>query len=165
MLYLCDLCGLARKIPRDSCSSLAKPYGFFSQSRRVYWAAELLLLRIRERRETFGLEGSSQRCTNTVLALSPQPLHIDRRSLCSLLIRPKALQRSQPLTRIICHPISPKYPCKCLIINKSISLNKKVTKPGNECFSSVWVLFSVSFFVLSLKSCTFVRLIDLYFLT
>ena len=63
MLYLCDLCGLARKIPRDSCSSLAKPYGFFSQSRRVYWAAELLLLRIRERRETFGLEGSSQRCT------------------------------------------------------------------------------------------------------
>jgi hypothetical protein len=34
-------------------------------------------------------------------SISPQPLHIDRRSLCSLLIRPKASQRSQPLTRII----------------------------------------------------------------
>ena len=43
----------------------------FSRSRGVYWAAELLLLRIRERRETFGLEGSSQRWTITVLALSP----------------------------------------------------------------------------------------------
>ena len=33
----------------------------FSRSRGVYGAAELLSLRIRERRETFGLEESSQR--------------------------------------------------------------------------------------------------------
>ena len=64
MLLLCGLGGLARKISRDSSSPLAKSYGFFSQSRGVYWAAELLLLRIRARRETFGLVMSSQRWTN-----------------------------------------------------------------------------------------------------
>ena len=67
----------------------------FSRSRRAYWAAELLPLRIRERRETFGLERSTQRCPITILAvclficyissysISPQPLHIDWRSLRS----------------------------------------------------------------------------------
>ena len=53
---------------------------FLSQSRRVYWAAELLHLRIRERRETFGLEGSSQRCTNTVFAVYLLNLNISSTS-------------------------------------------------------------------------------------
>ena len=37
-------------------------------------------------------------CTISSTSISPQPLHIDRRSLCSLLIRPKVSPRSQPLT-------------------------------------------------------------------
>ena len=53
---------------------------FRSQSRRVYWAAESLHLRIRERRETFGLEGSSQRCTNTVRAVYFLKLNISSAS-------------------------------------------------------------------------------------
>ena len=60
----------------------------FSQSRGVYWTAELLPQRMRERRETSGLEESSQRWTITILAayllnlyisstsISPQPLFL-----------------------------------------------------------------------------------------
>ena len=44
------------KISRDCCSSLAKLYGFFSQSRRVYWAAEMIRVRGWDRWEAFGLE-------------------------------------------------------------------------------------------------------------
>jgi hypothetical protein len=40
-----------------------------------------LHLRIRERRETFGLEGSSQRCTNTVLAVYLLSLNISSASI------------------------------------------------------------------------------------
>ena len=92
-------------MPVDSRSGVY----IFSRSRGDNRAAEWLLLRIKARRDPFGLGRSSQRWTNTVLAVyllirssySPHTLHIDRKSLCSLLIGPKASQRSQPLTRII----------------------------------------------------------------
>ena len=117
----------------------------FSQSRRAYWVAELLPLRIRERRETFGLScavsaicrarparGSectrsayfcAKRATASISRGKPLQKSINREkslqkyscfsfatlaawrekypAAVALLIRPKASQRSQPLTRII----------------------------------------------------------------
>ena len=52
----------------------------FSRSLGDNRATELLLLRIRARRETFGLEGSSQRCTNTVFAVYLLNLNISSTS-------------------------------------------------------------------------------------
>ena len=59
---------------------LAETYRFFSQSRRVYWSAELLSLRMRERRETFGLGRSSQRWTITIFAAYLLNLYISSTS-------------------------------------------------------------------------------------
>ena len=107
----------------------------FSRSRGDNRATELLLLRIRARRETFDLGRSSQRWTNTVLAVDLLNLNVSSTSphkpKVSLLSphKAEASQRSQPLTRVIsAAQLALRLCVKSLIIKGSIGAQYKSDK-------------------------------------
>ena len=80
-------------------------------------------------------------------SISPQPLHIDRRSLLSHLSRPKASQRSLPLTRIISAAQSSLRLCvKSLIIKSGNGSQYKSDEVGTcQCREGLHALPKIMF--------------------